>query len=257
MRFEAPSVFYFLWLLPVLWIVAVIFQRISQKKMAKLIGTRLYPFLTSSVSPAKRRAKRILQSLALLFFVFALARPQMGQSMQEIKSQGVEIMFAVDVSESMMAEDVRPNRLEQVKTDLSRLLDRMQGNRVGVIAFAGSAAVLSPLTNDPNATKMYLDSLSPASVSSQGTSFEEALRLAVDAFKRGGAGEDDTTKVTRVILFASDGEDHEPGAVEAAKNLVKQGIRVFTVAYGTEKGAPIPMKDGMGFWKQNKKDRSG
>jgi Ca-activated chloride channel family protein len=166
-------------------------------------------------------------------------------------------MFAVDVSESMLAEDVRPSRLEQAKTDLSRLLDRMPGNRVGVIAFAGSAAVLSPLSNDPNAIKMYLESLSPSSVSSQGTSFEEALKLAVDSFKRGGVANDDTTKVTRVILIASDGEDHEPGAIEAAKKLAESGVKIFTLAYGTEKGGPIPMKDGMGFWKANKKDRSG
>lgn len=257
MRFENPLAFYFLWSIPVLWLFAIVFQKRARDKMAKTIGTRLYPFLSSSVSPKKRNAKRILQSLTILFFVIALARPQMGQSMQEIKSEGVEVMLVVDVSESMLAEDVRPSRLDQAKTDLSRLLDRMPGNRVGVIAFAGSAALLSPLTNDPNATKMYLESLNTNSVSTQGTSFEEALNLAVNSFKRGGVADDDTTKVTRVILIASDGEDHEPGALEAAKKLAEQGIKIFTLAYGTEKGGPIPMKDGMGFWKANKKDRSG
>lgn len=257
MRFENPLAFYFLWAIPLLWILAIIFQKRAQKKMAQAIGTRLYPFLSSSISMKKRNAKRILQSLVVFFFVVALARPQLGQSMQEIKSEGVEIMMVVDVSESMLAEDVRPSRLEQAKTDLSRLLDRIPGNRVGVIAFAGAAAVLSPLSNDPNAVKMYLESLSTNSVSSQGTSFEEALRIASDSFKRGGVADDDTAKVTRVILVASDGEDHEPGAVEAAKKLAEQGVRIFTLAYGTEKGGPIPLKDGMGFWKSNKKDRSG
>jgi Ca-activated chloride channel family protein len=257
MRFENPMAFYFLWLIPILWGLSLIFQKRAAKKMAKLVGTRLYPFLSSSISVKKRNAKHILQSLVILFFVIALARPQLGQSMQEIKSEGVEIMMMIDVSESMMAEDVRPNRLEQAKTDLSRLLDRMPGNRVGVIAFAGSAAILSPLSNDPNAVKMYLESLSPTSVSSQGTNFEEALKLAVDSFKRGGVADDDTAKVTRVILVASDGEDHEPGAIEAAKKLAEQGVKIFSLAYGTEKGGPIPVKDGMGFWKSNKKDRSG
>ncbi len=257
MRFESPAAFYFIWFIPVFWLLAVIVQKTMQKRMAKLVGARLYPFLTSSLSHKKRTAKQVLQSLVILFFVLALARPQMGQSMQEIKSEGVEVMLAIDVSDSMLAEDVRPSRLEQTKTDLSRLLDRMPGNRVGVIAFAGSAAVLSPLSNDPNAIKMYIESLSTSSVSSQGTSFEEALRLAAESFKRGGVSDDDTAKVTRVILIASDGEDHEPGANEAAKKLLEQGIRIFTVAYGTEKGAPIPIKDGMGFWKANKKDRSG
>jgi Ca-activated chloride channel family protein len=257
MRFENLSAFYFLWLIPFLWLVSFLVQRFFQKKMAKVVGKRLYPFLTSSISVKKRRLKRILQSAVILFFTLALARPQMGQSLQEIKSEGVEIMLVVDVSDSMMAEDVRPSRLEQAKTDLSRLLDRLPGNRVGVIAFAGSAAVMSPLSNDPNAIKMYLESLSTSSVSTQGTSFEDALNVATDAFKRGGVSDDDTAKVTRVILIASDGEDHEPGAVEAAKKLVDSGIRIFTVAYGTEKGGPIPVKDGMGFWKSNKKDRSG
>lgn len=257
MRFENHAAFYFLWLLPTLWLLNWFFARRSAARIAAQVGNRLYPFLTSSVSLRKRRLKSILQSVAIFFFVLALARPQMGQSMQEVKSEGVELIFVVDVSESMMSEDVRPNRLEQVKTDLSRLLDLMPGNRVGVMAFAGSAALLSPLTNDPNATKMYLESLSTTSVSTQGTSFEEALRLAADAFKRGGVSEDDTSKVTRVILIASDGEDHEPGALEAAHKLAEQGIRIFTLAYGTEKGGPIPIKDGMGFWKSNKKDRSG
>lgn len=257
MRFENPLAFYFLWTIPLLWVLAVFFQRRVAKKMSQAIGSRLYPFLTSSVSSQKRNAKRVLQSLVILFFVLALARPQMGQSMQEIKSEGVEIMLVVDVSESMLAEDVRPSRLEQAKTDLSRLLDRMPGNRVGVIAFAGSAGLLSPLSNDPNATKMYLESLSPSSVSTQGTSFEEALKLAVESFKRGGVADEDTVKVTRVILIASDGEDHEPGAIEASKKLAEQGVKIFTLAYGTEKGGPIPVKDGLGFWKSNKKDRSG
>jgi Ca-activated chloride channel family protein len=257
MRFENLAAFYLLWAIPALWVIAVIVEKWQKKKMADNIGSRLYPFLTSSISTKKRNAKRILQSLVLLFFVLALARPQMGQSMQEIKSEGVEIMIAVDVSESMLSEDVRPSRLEQAKTDLSRLLDRMQGNRVGVIAFAGTAAVLSPLSNDPNAIKMYLESLTPSSVSSQGTNFEDALRIAADAFKRGGVSTDDTAKVTRVILIASDGEDHEPGALEAAKKLADEGIRIFTLAYGTEKGGPIPVKDGMGYWKSNKRDRNG
>ncbi|MGZ3742866.1 MAG: vWA domain-containing protein [Pseudobdellovibrionaceae bacterium] len=257
MRFENPLAFYFLWSLPLLWVVALLFQRHVAKKMAQIIGSRLYPFLTSSVSRPKRNAKRVFQSLVVLFFVVALARPQLGQSMQEIKSEGVEIMLVVDVSESMLAEDVRPSRLEQAKTDLSRLLDKLPGNRLGVIAFAGSAAVLSPLSNDPNAIKMYLESLSPSSVSTQGTSFESALRLAADSFKRGGVSDEETTKVTRVILIASDGEDHEPGAIEAAKKLAQQGVKIFTLAYGTEKGGPIPVKDGLGFWKSNKKDRSG
>lgn len=256
-RFENLAAFNYLWLIPVIIIVGFIFDRMSRKKMEAAIGSRLYPFLSSSVSRKKRSIKTTLQVLAVLCFVLALARPQMGESQQEVKSEGVEIIFAVDVSESMMAEDVKPSRLAQAKAELSRLVDLMPGNKVGIVAFAGSAALLSPLTNDPGAIKMYLESLEPSSVSSQGTNFTEALKISKEAFERGGVSTDETVKVTRVILIASDGEDHEQGALDEAKKMAGEGVRIFSLAYGTEKGGAIPVRDGMGFLKGYKKDRQG
>lgn len=256
-RFENSSAFLLLWFIPIIFMIAVIFTRRSRHKLKKVMGEKLVPFLTSSVSLPRRRWKLILQCLALVLMIIALARPQMGQSKQEIKSEGVELVFVVDVSDSMMAEDVRPNRLEQAKTELAKLVDLMPGNKIGVVAFAGSAAVMSPLTTDPSSLKMYLESLSTTSVSSQGTNFEAAITEAAEAFKRGGVEADDTTKVTRVIVIASDGEDHEPGAIAAAEKLTNEGTRIFALAYGTEKGAPIPLRDAMGFQRGYKKDRSG
>jgi Ca-activated chloride channel family protein len=256
-RFENTSAFFYLWSLPILVFLFVVFSHQAQKKLHKFLGSRLTPFLTSSVSPNKRRWKLALQCLVLLFFVLALARPQMGESKQEVRSEGVELMLVVDVSESMLAEDVRPNRLEQAKTELAKLIEMMPGNKIGIIAFAGSATLMSPLTTDPTSLRMYLDSLSPLSVSSQGTEFKQALTEAEQAFKRGGVDVTDTVKVTRVILIASDGEDHEPGALDQAQKLAKEGMKIFSLAYGTEKGAPIPEKDGMGFLRGYKKDKSG
>lgn len=256
-RFENIAAFNCLWLIPIIIGVGFIFDRRAKKRMEKAIGSRLYPFLSSSVSAKKRSIKTFLQVLTVLFFVLALARPQLGESQQEVKSEGVEIILAVDVSESMMAEDVKPSRLAQAKAELSRLIDMMPGNKVGVVAFAGSAALLSPLTNDPGAVKMFLESLEPTSVSSQGTNFTEALKVSKEAFERGGVTTDDVVKVTRVILLASDGEDHEPGALEEAKKMVGEGVRIFSLAYGTEKGGAIPVRDGMGFLKGYKKDRQG
>lgn len=256
-RFENLSAFNYLWIIPFLIGIGIIFDVRSRKKLQAAIGTRLYPYLSSSVSQTKRRVKLALQILALFFFVLALARPQLGQSKTEVKSEGVEIIFAVDVSESMMAEDIKPSRLAQAKSELSRLVDMMPGNKIGILAFAGSAALLSPITTDTGAIKMYLDSLDIRSVSSQGTSFEEVINAAKQAFERGGIGTDETSKVTRVILIASDGEDHEPGALEAAKKLAQNGTRIFTMAFGTEKGGAIPERDGMGFLKGYKKDRTG
>lgn len=256
-RFENIAAFNYLWVIPVLILLGYFFDRRAKKRMESAIGSRLYPFLASSVSAKKRSLKTTLQVLSVLFFVIALARPQMGESQQEVKSEGVEIILAVDVSESMMAEDVKPSRLTQAKAELSRLIDLMPGNKVGVVAFAGSAVLLSPLTNDPGAIKMYLESLQPNSVSSQGTNFTEALKISKEAFERGGVTTDDTVKVTRVILIASDGEDHEPGALDEAKKMAGEGVRIFSLAYGTEKGGAIPVRDGMGFLKGYKKDRQG
>jgi Ca-activated chloride channel family protein len=256
-RFENPAAFHYLWIIPILIVLAFFFDRYSETVISKAIGKRLYPFLSMSVSKRKRYLKMLLQSLTILFFVLALARPQMGQSKQEVKSEGVEIIFAVDVSESMMTEDVKPSRLEQAKAELSRMVDLMPGNKIGVVAFAGSAVLACPLTNDPSAVKMFIDALATNSVSSQGTDFQEALKASREAFDRGGVGQDEVTKVTRVIVMASDGEDHEPGALEEAKKIAADGTRIFTIAYGTEKGGAIPVRDGMGFLKGYKKDRDG
>ncbi|MEN0057791.1 MAG: VWA domain-containing protein [Bdellovibrio sp.] len=256
-RFENIAALNYLWLIPAILLIGYFFDRQARQKLQKSIGSRLYPFLSSSVSTRKRTLKNLLQVGAIFFFVVALARPQLGESQQQVQSEGVEIIFAVDVSDSMQAEDVKPSRLAQAKAELSRLMDLMPGNKVGVVAFAGSAVLLSPLTNDPGAVKMYLESLEPNSVSSQGTNFTEALQVAKEAFARGGVSTDETVRVTRVILLASDGEDHEAGALEEAKKMASEGVRIFSLAYGTEKGGAIPVRDGMGFLKGYKKDRQG
>jgi Ca-activated chloride channel family protein len=140
-RFENIAALNYLWLIPIIIVLGFIFDRINKKKMSKAIGLRLYPFLSSSVSPRKRRLKTILQVVTVFLMVLALARPQMGQSKQEVKSEGVEIMLAVDVSDSMMAEDVKPSRLAQAKSELSRVVGLMPRKKICVIAIAGSAAL--------------------------------------------------------------------------------------------------------------------
>ncbi len=256
-RFENIAAFSYLWSIPILVLLFVIFSKQAKKKLQKFLGARLTPFLTSSVSNRRRRWKLALQCFVVILFVIALARPQMGESKQEIRSEGVELMLVVDVSESMLTEDVRPNRLEQAKIELARLIELMPGNKIGIVAFAGSATLMSPLTTDPSSLRMYLDSLTPLSVSTQGTEFRLALEEANLAFKRGGVDVTDTVKVTRVILLASDGEDHEPGALDEAQKLVKEGTEIFALAYGTEKGGAIPEKDAMGFLRGYKKDKAG
>lgn len=256
-RFENFAAFQWLWLVVILLVATFWRDRQARKILNSKIGARLSPFLTKSLSLKKRKLKRLLEVAVIILFLITWARPQAGQSKQEIKTEGVEILFLVDVSESMMSDDVKPNRLEQAKTELIRVVDQMPGNKIGVVAFAGNAGLISPLTTDPAAVKMFIESLSTESVSTQGTSFQEALAVADKAFERGGIESDDVVKVTRVILIASDGEDNEPGANNAAEELVKKGVRIFTIAYGTEKGGTIPVRDGMGYLKNYKKDRQG
>jgi Ca-activated chloride channel family protein len=256
-RWESPQMLWLLVILPLLWFALLFELKKSQKKVNAFLGGRLSAVLVAGHSPRRIKWKWFFMLLSATFFILALARPQVGGSKQEIRSEGFELIFAVDVSDSMMAEDVKPNRLTQVKLELSRLLDMMPGNKVGLIAFAGSSALLAPLTNDPAALKMYLDSLSPLSVSEQGTSFKSALDEAVLAFERGGISAGGNVAVTRVVLMASDGEDHEQGALEAAAALKEKKIRLFTLAYGTERGGLIPERDSMGYLRGHKKNASG
>lgn len=257
LKWGNPSAFYFLLLIVLLAVVYALFENYFSKKLDVAFGRKVAIYLTQSLSIAKRRLQFGLQMLGLVFIVVALARPQAGESQQEIKSEGIELLILADVSDSMMAEDVRPSRLAQMKIELSKLLELMPGNKIGIIAFAGSSALLSPLTSDPNALRMYIDSLDTNSVSSQGTNFETALNYAKEAFEKGGATQDESSRTTRVILIASDGEDQEKGALDAAKLLAKEGVRIFSIAYGTEKGGAIPVRDNYGNMTGYKKDLSG
>lgn len=256
-RFANPSAFEWLWLIPLLWILAWTSQKRMSRKLSAAFGKKLTPFLTSSKSVGRSRLRLFLFSLSLLCFVIALARPQAGRGQQAIKSEGIELMIAVDVSNSMLSEDIKPSRLAFAKSEIMRLLDLLSGDKVGLIAFAGSATLVSPLTTDKAALKMFVESLSPLSVENQGTDFRRAISEAKDAFERGGVDPDEGVTVTRVVLIASDGEDQEQGALDAAKKAALDGIRIFTIAFGTERGGPIPIRDERGYLRGYKKDSSG
>ncbi len=255
MKWAHPEFLFYLIFLPLLWVIAWYSQKQGWKKLQKHFGGSLQDLWKNNLSILSRYWKWGLRVGFLSLLLLALARPQIGQSSEAIKSEGFEIFFAIDVSNSMLAEDLRPSRLEKAKIDLNRLADNLIGHRIGVLAFAGSAALISPLTQDIAAVKMYLESLDSQTISSQGTNFEAVLTAAGSAFDSGGMGED--SAVTKVLIIASDGEDQEEGALEKVAELRKKGIRVFTIAYGTEKGAPIPERDRMNFLKGYKKDNKG
>jgi Ca-activated chloride channel family protein len=238
---NAPA-FQLLGLAVILMVVAVWQLRRGKRAFQNTFGASRLGFLAQSVSWNKRRWKIVLQSLSLAVLIVALARPQSGESRQKAKSEGLEVVLAVDVSTSMLAEDVRPSRLDLTKQELYRLLDQLDGDRVGLVAFAGSAVLLSPLTTDKGALKMYIESLSPNSVSTQGTEYRKALSEAEMALKRGGLDGDDQA-VTKTIVIVSDGENHDDKMMDVIGRIASEGIRIFTLAVGTEKGAPIPLRD--------------
>lgn len=255
-RFANPALLQLLWLCPLAFAAALFLERRARARLLTSFGKNATA-LSVGVSARRRKLKAGCGALAFAFFALALARPQSGKSLEKIKSEGVELMLVVDVSNSMLAEDVKPSRLEHAKAEMIRLLDLLSGDKVGIVAFAGSATLVSPLTTDKSGLKMFVESLSPQSVETQGTEIAKALREARGAFDRGGEDAEAGSKVTRVILVASDGEDQEKGALEEAKKLADEGVRVFAAAYGTERGAPIPQRDERGFMAGYKRDRSG
>lgn len=256
-RFADPAAFQLLALLPLLAALAWWSARRSRQLLSARLTPAVYAFLTRSVSGGRRKLKVTLQVLAALLFIFALARPQSGEGRHTAKSEGLEIMLAVDVSNSMSAEDVRPSRLDLAKKELTRLMDALGGDRVGLIAFAGSSIVLSPLTSDKAAIKMYLEGLSPGTVSTQGTDFKKAIQEAFNALYRGGVESDENQKMTKVIVIASDGEETSKGGLDAARKAAADGARIFTLGFGTEEGAQIPVRDDRGNMVGYKKDKNG
>lgn len=243
-------------LVPLIFFLSLWMNRRVRQVIKTKISAKLIPMLTRSISLSARKWKLILQCLTLTLFILALARPQSGESQQKARSEGVEIMLAVDVSNSMMAEDVRPSRLELAKKELSRLLDQFTGDKVGLVAFAGSAILLSPLTTDKGAIKMYLEGLSPSTVATQGTDFKRALDEAYHGLDRGGVESDSESRVTKVIIVASDGEDNEKGALDMAQKVSKEGIRIFTLGLGTAQGGQIPVRDERGNLLGYRKDKN-
>lgn len=257
-RFAESFYLYGLMMVPFLWLLAVQVYKLRKSRVEKQIDPHLLKSLISSVSISKKKWKLFLQLMTIVFFILALARPQSGQGKKKVKSEGIEILLLVDVSNSMLAEDIKPSRLEFAKKELFKLLDQSTGDRVGLVAFAGSAALQSPVTQDKAALKMYIESLGSDTVSSQGTEFKKAFTEASEAFKRGGVEEGENSVVTRAIIVVSDGEDNEVGATQMAQQLVeKEGIHIFSMGIGTEKGAPIPIRDRFGVLKGYRKDNSG
>ncbi len=245
-RFANPEYLYLLLLLPLVWLLHFYGQWRKRRNLARLGRADILEPLMPDVSRYKPGVKFFLQQLTLLVLVFLVARPQMGAKLETVKRQGVEIMVAVDVSNSMLAQDVAPSRLENAKRILSKLLDELNDDKVGLIVFAGDAYVQLPITTDFISAKMFLSNISPAMVPSQGTVIGQAIRMAMNSFTPDKSAD-------KAIIVLTDVENHEGDAVAMAKEAAQKGIKIDVVGVGSSKGAPIPMGNNGDFLK----DRDG
>ena len=221
----------------------------KKRTQRKFSDVSLLKKLAPNSSTFKSTLKLIILLLGIAFLIISLTNPKMGTKLKTIKREGVDVVFALDVSKSMLAEDIAPNRLEKAKQIISKTIDKLGSDRVGIIIYAGNSYPLLPITTDHAAANMFLQNANPDMVSSQGTAINEALELAKTYYNN-----DDQTN--RFLIIISDGEDHQEETKQVAQNLANEGVKIYTVGVGTERGGPIPMRLN-GAMIGYKKDRKG
>lgn len=248
-RFANIEYFWFL-LLAILFFVLYMFYNSWRKRSSNRFGTqKQVDDLMPEVSEVKPVYKFILLLLGLVFLVLGLVDPQVGSKLEKIKREGIDLMLVLDVSTSMMAEDIKPNRLERSKMAISNLIDKLSGDRIGIIIFAGNAYKQLPLTTDYSAAKLFLSAVDTKIVPTQGTAIGKAIDMAVSSF--------DEEEHNKAIIIITDGENHEDDAVGEAEKAAEIGIQVFTIGMGLTEGVPIPIYNSYGNKTGFKKDRQG
>lgn len=237
LRFEDPIFLWLLWIIPVLILERFIGWRKRRAKLRRLGDPELLKQLMPDISKYRPTVKFVLMLAALALLIVMVARPQMGIKVSHDKRNGIETMICLDISNSMLAEDVAPSRLDKSKMLIENLVDNFSNDKIGLIVFAGDAFVQLPITSDYVSAKMFLQNISPSLIQTQGTNIAQAISLASKSFTQ-------QENIGRAIIVITDGENHEVGAQDAAQMANKKGINVFILGIGNAKGAPIPMGDG-------------
>ncbi|MBA4311476.1 MAG: hypothetical protein C0417_02490 [Chlorobiaceae bacterium] len=233
-RFAHTGYLYALALLPVILVIFYWSLRMRKKNLERFGNLSLLDNLMPAISKYKKSTKFFTAFIAFAFIIFGIANPQIGTKMEEVKRAGVDIMIALDVSNSMKAEDIKPNRLESAKQEISHMLDKFQNDRLGLIVFAGDSYLQLPLTTDYSAARLILSTIDVDVVPIPGTAIGSAIKLAMKSFASG-------EKKHKVIIIISDGENHEDDAITAAKDALEDGVVVHTVGMGSPDGVPIPV----------------
>lgn len=236
-RFESPAYLWLLWSIPVLAIIRFVCYKLRRKKLLRFGEMSLVNRLMPNVSKIRPSVKFWLSVAALGLMIVMLARPQMGSKISHEERNGIETIIAMDISNSMLAEDVVPSRLQKSKMLVENLVDHFTNDKIGLVVFAGDAFVQLPITTDYVSAKMFLQDINPSLIQTQGTDIARAISLSMNSFtQQKGLG--------KAIILITDGEDHEGGALEAAKEAKKKGINVFILGVGSSNGAPIPLGNG-------------
>ena len=235
MELDEKKYLYLLIILPILAAIFLYNLYWKRKKQREFGDVELIKQLIPEKSVFKSVLKFVVLMLAFACLIIALVNPKIGTKTETVKREGIDIVFAVDVSKSMLAEDIAPNRLDKTKQIISQIINELGNDRIGVVAYAGSAFPVLPLTSDYGVAKMFLQSMNPGMVSSKGTSLEEAIKISEGYF-------DPKSKTSKLVILISDGEDHSEGAKSTAEEATKAGLKILTIGVGTKKGGPIPLK---------------
>ncbi len=249
-QLEKPIFFYLLFAiigLTVAFLLVFIWKKHTQRKFASQVALKK---LSPDRSFFKSWLKLIILSLAIFSLTLALVNPKIGTKIETVKREGVDVVFALDVSKSMLAEDIAPNRIDKSKQLITQIINSLGGDRVGIIGYAGSAFPQVPITTDFSTTKLFLNSMNTDMVSSQGTAITEAIKMAETYYN-------DEDQVNKVLFIISDGEDHEGNISEIVNEAANLGIRIYTIGVGTETGGPIPYKRNgiLQYYKRDKKNQ--
>ncbi|HPE82189.1 MAG: VWA domain-containing protein [Aequorivita sp.] len=247
-QLEQPIYFYILFAIPVIVVVFLLLLVWKRTVQKRFVDKELLKKLSPNHSLFKSVLKVLVLCLAVACLSFALVNPKIGTKLETVKREGVDIVFALDVSKSMLAEDIAPNRLEKAKQLITQIINGLAGDRIGIIGYAGSAFPQVPITSDFSSAKLFLNGMNTDMVSSQGTAITQAIEMAQTFY-------DDEEQTNRVLFIISDGEDHEGNVSQIAEEAAEKGIRIFTIGVGSLEGGPIPIKEN-GVLQYYKRDQN-
>ncbi|MEC7646105.1 MAG: VWA domain-containing protein [Bacteroidota bacterium] len=250
LRYEHIEYLNLLFGIPILILAIILYSKWKKNALTLFGDIKLLNKLTHSLSKTRYQIKNIFTILIFILLIIGISNPQIGTKMEEVKREGVDLIIAIDLSYSMMAEDIKPNRLKRAKQAISNLINKLEGDRIGLIVFAGEAYVQLPITTDYSAAKLFLSTVNTTIVPTQGTEIAKAIDLSIESF-------DMENGQNKAIIIITDGESHDENAIESAKKANEVGIFVHTLGMGLSKGGPIPIYNKYGTRTDYRKDREG